>query len=100
MDRRHDQWSQRGLDELASLLRDLERLSEQRLSRRRSEAHNHMRPHECNLGLQPRTTRADLCRVGLRVYATLPPRLPLEVFDDVGDVDGLSIDACLFQSAV
>ncbi len=100
MNRRHHQRSERRVDEFASLFRDLEALAEQRLRGRRAEAHERVRPDERDFGFQPGTARADFAGVRLRVDATLTARLPFEVFDDVGDVDGFAIDAGLFQRSI
>src|SRR5207248_7188824 len=47
-----------------------------------------------------RAARRDLARVRLLVDAALAARLPLEVLDDVGHVDGRSIDARFTERAI
>src|SRR4051812_36616436 len=86
--------------ERAALLRHLEGLAEERLRRRRAKTDQHSRFDQEDLRLQPRTARGDFRAVGLGVNSPLAARLPLEVLDDVGDVDEAAIDAGFLQRAI
>src|SRR5262249_19279934 len=66
----------------------------------RAEAHQSSRLDERDLGFQPWAASSNLGSVRLRVDAAFSTRLPLEVLDHVGDIDGLAIDASLFERAV
>src|SRR4051795_10800668 len=85
--------------ERAALLRDLERLAEQRLRGGGAETHEHARLDQRDLGFQPRPARGDLGAVRLGVDSPLAARLELEMLDDVGHVDEFAIDASLFERA-
>ena len=87
MNRGEDQRRQRGADELSAVRGDLELTAEQRLGGRRAEADDGARLDELDFGLEPGTAGVDFAGVRLLVNPPLPPRLPFEVFDDVGDVD-------------
>ena len=100
MNRGHDHRRERRLDELAALLRYLEALAEERLSRSSAEADERVRTHERDFRFEPRATRANLRRVWLRVYAALTSRFPFEVLYYIGDVHQIAIDASLFQRAI
>src|SRR5262249_5808222 len=82
-------------DELAALLGDAEALAQERLRRRRAQANQDDRCDDAELGVEPQSTGVDLHRVRLLVDAPLPPRLPLEVLDDVGHVHEPPVDAGL-----
>ena len=49
-------------------------------------------PASRELGVEPRAARRDLRPVRLLVDAALPPCDPLEVLDDIGQVDLLAVD--------
>ena len=100
VDRRHDDRRELRGDELAAPLRHAERFPEQRLRRRRAQADDRARLHGLDLGQEPGHAGADLGGVRLRVDAALAARLPLEVLDRVGHVDGAAIDARLLEAAV
>src|SRR6185295_19915668 len=53
-----------------------------------------------DLGVEPGAAGGDLARVGLLVDAALAAGFPLEVLDDVGDVDAAAVDARLGQCAI
>src|SRR5215204_4809871 len=96
---RHER-RKRGGNEFAALTRHFEGFSEQCLGRRRSETHQDTRLDERDLGFEPRTARADLGSVRLRVNTTLTSRLPLEMLDDVGHVYERAVDIRLRQCFV
>src|SRR4051812_49267931 len=60
MDRREHVRRQVRVDRFAALSRDAEAPAEERLRRRRAEAHEHLRLHDRELGLEPRAARRDL----------------------------------------
>src|SRR4051812_11636146 len=97
MNRRRDERREVGLEELAALLGDAERLAEEALSRGRAETDHDPGSNVGDLCLQPRPARAHLVLVRLVVQAALARNmtgpLPLEVLDHVRDVNGLAIDA-------
>ena len=74
--------------------------AEQRLRRGRAEADDHARLDQRDLGVEPRPAGGDLAGVRLLVDAPLAARLPLEVLDDVGDVDRCAVDAGVLERAV
>ena len=86
------------------LLGHLERPAQQRLGGGGPEAHDHLRPHDLELGLEPRPARRHLGRVGLGVDPDLAAgprgRLPLEVLDRVGHVGLRPVDAGLREAVV
>ena len=58
------------------------------------------RLHERDLGVEPRPAGRDLAGVRLLVDAPLAARLPLEVLDDVGDVDLRAVDPRLRERPI
>src|SRR6185295_13522340 len=86
--------------ELAALDRHLELSAEQGLRGRRPQAHERFRLHNRQLVVYPRTAGVDLALTRLLVDAAFPARFPLEVLDDIRDVDGLPIDAGFFERTV
>jgi len=65
-----------------------------------AETNYDLRLHELDFGVEPGAASCDLQRIRLLVNAPLASRLPLEVFDGIGDVRLLAIDARLQQSLV
>src|SRR5437660_5628205 len=88
-----DEWSKRGLDELRALDRDAELRSDHCLSGGGSEADDGARLDHGDFGFEPWAAGGDLGGVRLLVDAAFAARLPLEMLDDVRDVDGLAVDA-------
>src|ERR1043165_1386121 len=86
--------------EPAALGRHFELPAEQRLRRGRSQTHERLRLHDRQLLVYPGTARVDLALPRLLVEAAFPARFPLEVLDDIRDVDRLPIDAGLLERAV
>src|SRR5690242_11641331 len=100
MDRGDDALRKVRLDQLAALLRDPEVAPEQGLCGGRTEADQHARPDHLELRLEPRATGCDLRPVRLLVDAALAAGLPLEVLDDVRDVDLAAVDARVLEGLV
>src|SRR5438874_4132414 len=100
MYRRDDVLRKVRFDELSALPRDPEVAPEQRLSRSRAQTDQHARLDHVELGLQPGPAGRDLRPVRLLVDASLAARLPLEVLDDIGDVDLAPVDARVLQRLV
>src|ERR1051325_2176832 len=92
--------SERRRHALSALGRDLELTAEQRLRRGRPHAHERLRLHDRELVVYARAVRVDLALVRTLVDPPLAARLPFEVLDDVGDVDGFAIDARFFERAI
>src|SRR3954454_7870567 len=78
----------------------LELTTEQRLRRGRTEADDRARLDQRDLTVEPWPARGDLAGVRFLVDAPLAARLPLEVFDDVRDVDRGAIDAGVLERAI
>src|SRR3954465_2191764 len=84
----------------AALARDPELAPEQRLRGRRSEADEHARPDDLELRLEPGIAGRNLGPVWLLVDAPLAACDPLEVLDDVGQIDLLPVDARVCERLV
>src|ERR1051325_5867092 len=93
MDRGHDVPGQRRFDQLATVLRHLEVISNQRLCCGRAATHHDFWFQQAEFGIQPWPTRGDFARVGLFVNAPLAFRFPFEVLHRIGDVNLVAIDA-------
>ena len=74
--------------------------TQQGLCRRCTQAHDDSRLDQRDLGLEPRTARVDLRCVRFLMDSAFAPFLEFEVFDDVGDVYGGSVDAGVAQGAI
>src|SRR3977135_4111854 len=83
-----DEWREIGLHELRALHGDAELRTNHCLRCRRSEADDRARLDVCYPRFRPGPAGCALGSVRLFVEATFAARLPLEVLDDVGDVDG------------
>src|SRR5260370_18305817 len=70
------------------------------LGRRGAQGHDLLRFDYVDLGLQPGTTGSDLLRVGFFVDTTFAARLPFKMFDNIGDVGLVPIDASFCQRGV
>ncbi len=102
MHRRERDGRQFGLERGASVLHHAERRAEHRLGCRRAEAEDRQRRNERQLRQQPRTACADFA--GARCLVQPPcgaavPR-PFEMFDGVGHVDLVAIDAGGLERAI
>ena len=60
---------------------------------RSAEQYNNLRFDNADLCFQPGTARADLNNIGLLVQAAFPTRFPLEMLDDVGYVNIITINS-------
>src|SRR5438093_2038706 len=100
MDRREDKRGKRRRDELAAMRSTLQLKADKRMSRRSAQADDRPRLDELNLSIEPRPARRNLAGVRFLVNASLAARLPLEVLDDVGDVDRGAIDAGVLERAI
>src|SRR6187399_2706877 len=98
MDCRCHERRQRRLDELPSLDGHLERIPDQRLGGGCAETHDNPWVEHGDLSIEPRTARADLAGLRLRMDTALAPWLPFEMFHDVSDVDPLARNPSLLQS--
>src|SRR5687768_7516137 len=87
MNRRDDAGGEGARKDLTALLHQLELRTEHGLRGGGAEADDDGRVDGAQLRFEPRATRLDLGRARLLVDPPLPPRLPLEVFDGVGDID-------------
>jgi len=92
MDRRHYVGRQSGFEKLAALFGHAKFWTKQRLGRGGAKRHYHFRFDECNLSFEPGTAGRDFLRVGFFMNTTFAARLPLEMFDDIGDVSLRAID--------
>src|SRR5688572_5468697 len=100
MHRRGDQRRKRRFHERAAVKADLEFRTDDRLRCRGAETDDCLRSDDRDLGFEPRTACRNLHRVRLLVDAALPTWFPLEVLDDVADVDLCAVDAGLVESAI
>src|SRR5688572_33081656 len=64
-----------------------------------AESDNRFRLDQGDLGVEPHATRLDFAVARLLVYPSLAARFPLEMLDDVREVDVLGIDARFFERA-
>src|ERR671923_2419913 len=86
------------LAKAAAVARHANVAAEQRLGRGGTEADHDVRANNIQLRIEPRTAGLDLLGIGTLVQATLAaPLPPLEVLDDVGDVDVAALDPRLLQ---
>jgi hypothetical protein len=85
------------------LARDAKLPTQQRLGRGGAHAHEDLRAHGGDLGVQPGTARPDLFRARALVDPALASAFPLEVLHHVGDVDVVANDPrtleCLVEDA-
>ena len=65
-----------------------------------AQAHDYPRAQDVDLGVEPRPARTDFCCFGFGVNTSFASRLPLEVFDDVGDVRTRTVDPRLLERFV
>jgi hypothetical protein len=87
---------QGGGHELSAVPHDAEFPAEQSLCGRSSQAHDHVRVRDLNLGIQPWTARLDLRISWFFVNPAFAPlgRDPAKMFHRVRDVDVFAINAC------
>lgn len=100
MDRGHREWQAGTPDELATLTCNAERRTEKRLGGCRPEADDKLWLDHLDFRVQPRAAGGDLGGIRLLMQPAFTLRLPLEVFDGIGDIDPGSVDAGLQQRFV
>src|ERR1051325_9108888 len=93
-------WGERRGHEFSAFGGHFELPAEQRLRRRRAQADERPRLHDRQLIVYPGAARVDLALAGFLVDTAFPARFPLEVLDDIRDVDRLPIDAGFLERAV
>jgi hypothetical protein len=86
--RRHHLRSGEVLQRAAALAPDLDGSAQNRLRRRRTEAHDYLRTNGVDLGSYPRTARRDVNGPGGLVNATHAALFETECLHCVGDVSG------------
>src|SRR5947199_2336107 len=86
--------------EVAAILRDPERVAEDRAGRRGAEADENLRLDQGQLGVEPRTTSLELVRPWRLMDSALAALLELEVLDRVGDVELLALETRFGQRLV
>lgn len=89
-----------GLQQLSTLLGDLEFGPEQGFGRGRAQADQHLGFDQIDLGLQPGQARTNLASIGRLVQPPTAASLPLEVLDHVGDIRVVALDAGALQRLV
>ena len=85
---------------MAALGHDLYDPAENGTSRRCAETYQDARLQDGDLGNPPRPTRRHFDFIGFLMQAPLSARLPLEVFDRIGDVALAPVNAGCLQSAI
>lgn len=76
------------------MLGDAKIATQQGLRRGGAEANNYFRMECGDFGVEPRPASRYFCCIWFFVDATFSSRFPLEVFDRVGDVNFLAVNAC------
>ena len=97
---RERDWRERRLERPTAVPRHPDAAAEQRLGGDRAEADEDVRPHDRELGLEPRLAGGDLGRVRPLVDPSLPTRLPLEVLDRVRQVGIRPLDPGFLERLV
>jgi hypothetical protein len=96
----HDMRCQRRFETFSAALRDPESAAKQRLRGGGAEANNDFGLEQGDLGIEPWPARGDFGRVWFFVDAAFSARFPFEVFDGIGDVGFVAIDAGLFECCI
>src|SRR5438128_9105646 len=78
--------------EVSAILRDPERVAEDRAGRRGAEADENLGLDQGQLGVEPRTTSLELVRPWRLMDSALAALLELEVLDRVGDIERLALE--------
>ena len=92
MDRGHNARGQVRFQNFPALAGDAEGRAKDRLRRGRAQADENFRPNEAQFRLKPGPAGRDIARARFLVDAPFSARLPLEMLDRVGDVNGVAID--------
>src|SRR5258708_2247619 len=93
MNRSHHVRSNIGIQPLAAALAHAEAPAQNSLGSGGAKQDQYFRPDNVYLGVEPRPALRDLDHIRLLVDAALAPRLPLEMLDDVGNVNVAAVDA-------
>ena len=89
-----------GFEEFAAALRYAEGAAEKRLRGGGTEANDDFGLEQSEFGVEPRSAGGDFGAVWFFVDAAFAARLPFEMFDGVGDVGFVAVDAGLFERGV
>ena len=100
MDRGHHIRCKLGFNKLPALFRYPKLRPEQRLCGGCTQRHYDFWLDDADFGAQPGTASRNLLRIRLFVNAAFAARLPLEMFDHVGDINAGTIDPSLDQGRV
>jgi hypothetical protein len=96
----HDRGKSGNLLQLTVALSDLEGAPKQALCRNGAEADDEFRVQCFQFGVQPWPAGTNLFDARLLMYPQFAARLPLEVFDRIGDVHLIAVYASLFEALV
>ena len=100
MHRGHDVRRESRFEEFAAALRYAKCASEQSLRRGGAEADHDFGFEQSDFGVEPWATGCDFGAVWFFVDAAFATRFPFEMFDGIGDVGFVAIDARLFERRV
>ena len=89
-----------GFEELAAALRDAECATEQGLRGGGAETDHDFGLEQCDFGIEPWAAGGDFRAIWFFVDAAFAARLPFEMFDGVGDIGFVAIDAGLLERGV
>src|SRR5262245_49929445 len=84
----------------AAVARHPKAFPEQGLRGGRAERHDDSRFDYSDFGLEPRKASLDLDRTRLAVNTARPALHPLEVLDDIGDINLLAVDFRFYEATV
>src|SRR5260370_27078258 len=93
MNRSHHARSNIGSQPLAAARAHAEAPAQNSLGSGGAKQDQYFRPDNVYLGVEPRPALRDFDHIRLLVDAALAPRLPLEMLDDVGNVNVAAVDA-------
>ncbi len=102
MYRCHHEGSERRVDELSAPTSHAEVSPQQRLRRRRTQAHQNLRLHHPKFSVKPGTASVDFGVSRLFVNASFSSlgSNPFEMFHDIGQIHLRSLESCFFQCFV
>ena len=86
--------------DLPAPLQDPLPVSRDRLGRRGAKRHDHLRPDQIPLDVQPPLAALDLMRIRPLMQAPLAARHELEMLDRIGDIIAVPVDVGLFQHGI
>ena len=96
----HDVRRECRFEQFTAALRDAESAAEQRLRGGGAEANHDFGLKQGDFGIEPRTAGCDFGAVWFLMDAAFSARLPFEMFDRIGDVGFVAIDAGLFERCI